>query len=384
MTINLPYSRQWINEADIQTVANVLRSEWLTTGPKVKEFEQAIADFVGADEAVAVCNGTAALHAAMYAAEVGQDDEVIVPPLTFPATVNAVLYQSGIPVFADVSPDTLLIDPEMVADKITARTKAIIAVDYAGHPCDYQALRQIAEKNRLALISDACHSLGAEYRKRKVGTLADITVFSFHPVKHITTGEGGMITTDDEKFAHRMRLFRNHGISTDHHQREKEGSWFYEMTDLGYNYRITDFQCALGMSQLAKLPGWIARRQEIAKRYHAAFYEMPAVEPLGMKNDISHAFHLYVVKLDLNRLEAKRSDIFSALRAKGIGANVHYIPVHLHPFYRKNFHTARGLCPVAEDAYEQIISLPMFPHMSDHQVEIVISTLEKIVTSHLK
>jgi perosamine synthetase len=380
----IPYGRQWIDEEDIQAVVDVLRSDWLTTGPKVAEFEQAVADYVGAENAVAVSSGTAALHDAMYALGVGPGDEVILPPMTFAATANAVLYQGGTPVFADVVSDTLLIDPEWAAAKVTSRTKAIIAVDYAGHPCDYNSLRQIAEKHNLTLIGDACHSLGAEYQERKVGTLADLTVFSFHPVKHITAGEGGMITTDDPELAGRMRLFRNHGITTDHHQREKQGSWFYEMADLGYNYRITDFQCALGMSQLAKLPGWIARRQEIARRYNAAFTEMAGVEPLGIENDVSHAFHLYVIKLDLNQLNAKRSDIFSALLAEGIGANVHYIPVHLHPFYRKKFHTGPGLCPVAEGAYEQIISLPMFPHMSEHQVEIVISTLEKIIVSSLK
>jgi perosamine synthetase len=378
----IPYGRQWIDEEDIQAVVDTLRSDWLTTGPKVSEFEQLVADFVDAKEAVAVSSGTAALHAAVHSIGVKPGDEVILPPMTFAATANAVVFQGGTPVFADVDPNTLLLDPSQVEAKINQSTKAIIAVDYAGQPCDYIKLKQIAKKYHVFLIADGCHSLGAQYKGRKVGTLADLTVFSFHPVKQITTGEGGMITTDNPELAGRMRLFRNHGITSDHHQREKEGSWYYEMTDLGYNYRITDIQCALGMSQLVKLPGWIARRQEIAGRYDAALDEIAGVDPLGMQDFVSHAYHLYVVKLDLSQSNAKRSDIFSALRAEGIGANVHYIPVHLHPFYRNKFHTGLGLCPIAEAAYERIISLPIFPHMSEQQVEIVISTLKNIMASN--
>ncbi len=266
----LPYGRQSIDEADVASVVEVLQSDWLTTGPKVSEFEQAFADLVDAEEAVAVSNGTAALHAAMYAIGIGPGDEVIVPPMTFAATANCIVYQGGAPVFVDVDPDTLLLDPVQVEARITSRTKAIIGVDYTGQPCDYDVLRVIADQHGLVLVADACHALGGSYKGRAVGSLADLSIFSFHPVKHITTGEGGIITTDDPSLAQRMRVFRNHGITTDHRQRQREGSWFYEMVDLGYNYRLTDLQCVLGLNQLLKLPAWVARRREIwcAPRTH--------------------------------------------------------------------------------------------------------------------
>lgn len=379
----IPYGRQWLEEDDIAAVVEVLRSDWLTTGPKVEEFERALAEFVGAREAVAVSSGTAALHAAMYALGVGPGDEVIVPPMTFAASANCVVFQGGTPVFADVDPETLLLDPDRVEAGITPRTRAIVAVDYGGQPCDYDALRSIAERHGLALVADACHSPGGRDRGRPVGTLADLNTFSLHPVKHITTGEGGAITTDDPELARRMRLFRNHGITSDHRQREQRGSWFYEMVDLGYNYRLTDFQCALGISQLRKLPGWVARRQAIARRYEAAFSDLVAVKPLGLRPDVSHAYHLYVIRLDIARLRVDRAAIFTALRAEGVGVNVHYIPVHLHPFYRERFGTGAGLCPVAEAAYAQILSLPIFPRMSDDDVEDVIRSVMKVVGAHL-
>lgn len=375
----LPYGRQSLDEEDIQAVVEVLRSDWLTTGPKVPEFEEAFADFVGAKYAVAVSSGTAALHAAVFAAGIGPGDEVIVPPMTFAATANVVVYQGGKPVFADVDPDTLLLDPGKAEEKITPRTKAIIAVDYAGQPCDYDSLRAIANRHDLILLADACHALGATYKGRKVGTLADLNIFSFHPVKHITTGEGGMITTDNPQFAEKMRIFRNHGITSDHHQREKQGSWFYEMVDLGYNYRLTDFQCALGMSQLRKLNQCVARRQEIAHRYDHAFAGFPEISPLAVRSDVSHAYHLYVVKLDLERLRKNRAQIYSSLKAENIGVNVHYIPVHLHPFYRDRFGTKPGDCPVAEANYERLVSLPIFPAMSDQDIQDVIKGMSKVV-----
>lgn len=380
----LPYGRQWIDEEDIEVVVQVLRSPWITTGPKIAEFEEAFAKLVGAKYAVAVSSGTAALHAAMYAIGIKPGDEVIVPAMTFAASANCVVFQGGTPVFVDVDPETLLIDPKQVEAKITSRTKAVIAVDYTGQPCDYDVLRSIADRHGLILVADACHALGARYKGRPVGTLADLNVFSFHPVKHITTGEGGMITTDNPDFAERMRIFRNHGITTDYRQREKQESWFYEMVDLGYNYRITDIQCALGLSQLKKLPNWVKRRQEIAQEYDAAFAEFPAIQPLKVRADVSHAYHLYVVRLDLSQLRATRAEIFTALRAEGIGVNVHYIPVHLHPFYRKRFGTGPGLCPVAEAAYEEIITLPLFPRMGDNDVEDVITAVRKVVKAYQK
>ena len=375
----LPYGHQWIDESDIQAVTEVLRSDWLTTGSKVGEFERAFADFVGVKEAVAVNNGTAALHTAIYAAGIIPGDEVIVPPITFASSANCVVFQGGTPVFVDVDPDTLLIDPARVEAKITPRTKAIIAVDYAGQPCDYDALRAIANQHGLTLVADACHALGGSYKGQRVGSLADLSAFSFHPVKPITTGEGGMITTDDPKLAQRMRIFRNHGITTDHRQRELQGSWFYEMVDLGYNFRLTDLQCALGISQLRKLSGWVKRRQEIANRYDEAFTKILCVEPLTVRNDVSHAYHLYMIRLDLRQLKVTRAKVFSALRAEGIGVNVHYIPVHLHPFYRERFGTGPRLCPVAEAAYERLITLPMFPHMSDDDADDVIAAVSKVI-----
>lgn len=367
------YGRQLIDEQDIEEVINVLRSDWLTTGPSVDAFEGAVAGFVAVRHAVAVSSGTAALHAAMYAIGVGPGDEVIVPPITFAATANAVVYQGALPVFADVDAETLLIDPEQVQEKITPRTKAVIAVDYAGQPCRYDELRKIAGARGIVLVADACHALGAEFQGRKAGSLADLTVFSFHPVKHITTGEGGMLTTDNPDYAARARMFRNHCIDTDHRQRSEKGSWFYQMVDLGYNYRISDFQCALGLSQLQKLPGWICRRREIAAWYNEAFKECAGVQPLLVSPEVSHAYHLYVVKTRHN----DRSQVFDALRSEGIGANVHYIPVHLHPYYKQHYKTREGMCPVAEAAYRQIISLPMFAGLRDSDVNRVIAAVKE-------
>jgi perosamine synthetase len=379
----LPYGQQWIEDDDIAAVVDVLRSDWLTTGPNVAAFEQAFADVAGVAHAVAVSSGTAALHAAMYALNIGPGDDVIVPPMTFAATANCVVFRGATPIFADVDPDTLLIDPAQVEATITPRTRAIIAVDYAGQPCDYQRLRTVAAAHHLALVADACHAPGGSDQGQPVGSLADLNTFSFHPVKHMTTGEGGMITTNDATLAQRMRVFRNHGITTDHRQRAAQGSWFYEMVDLGYNYRITDMQCALGRNQLQKLPQWIARRQAIARQYDAAFADMPAVQPLAVRGDVSHAYHLYVVRFDLDSLNAARTDIFAALRTEGIGVNVHYIPVHLHPFYRERFGTAPGQYPVAEAAYEQIVSLPMFAKMSDDDVADVVEAVRKVVEVHI-
>jgi len=375
-TTMLPYGHQSIDDDDIAAVVEVLRSDWLTTGPTVAAFERAFAEVAGAAEAVAVSNGTAALHTAMFALGISPGDEVIVSPMTFAASANCVVYQGGTPVFADVDPATLLIDPARVEEKITPRTKAIVAVDYAGQPCDYDALRTIAEKHDLAIVADAAHALGATYKDRPAGSLADLSTFSLHPVKHITTGEGGVITTDDPELARRMRTFRNHGITTDHRQREEQGSWFYEMVELGYNYRLTDFQCALGLSQLRKLRGWVERRRAIAKRYDEAFGAMRGVHPLRTNDRVEHAYHIYSVLVD-----GDRAAIFKALREEGIGCNVHYIPVHLHPFYKQRFGTGPGLCPVAETVYERLITLPVFPAMTDADVESVVAACANVLAA---
>ena len=374
----LPYGRQSLDQGDIDAVVEVLQSDWLTTGPKVATFEEEFAALVGASEAVAVSSGTSALHAAVFAAGIGPGDEVIVPTITFAASANCVVYQGATPVFADVDPDTLLLGPAQVEEKLGPNTKAIIPVDYCGQACDYDALRDIASRHDLVIIADACHALGGSYHGQIVGTLADLNTFSFHPVKHITTAEGGMVTTDRSDWAQNMRQFRNHGITTDHRQREEVGSWFYEMTDLGYNYRISDLQCALGLSQLSKLGDWVLRRQEIARRYDQAFAAMPGVQPVQVHDPEGHAYHLYVVRIDKETVVADRGDIFRALRAEGIGVNVHYVPVHLHPYYQERFGTGAGDCPVAEAAYEQILSLPIFPSMAEQDIQDVIATMDKV------
>jgi len=381
---SIPYGRQWLDEDDIAAVCEVLRSDWLTTGPKVAEFEGKLAQYAGVKYGIAVSSGTAALHAAMYALGIGPGDEVIVPAMTFVATANSVIFQGGTPVFVDVIPGNLLIDPRQVEEKVTSRTKAIFAVDYAGHPCDYDALSAIAKRHNLPLVADACHSLGSSYAGRPAGSLADLTVFSFHPVKHITTGEGGMVTTNDEMLAQRMRRFRNHGISSDVHQREGSGSWFYKMVDLGYNYRLTDFQCALGNSQMKKLPAWIKRRREIARCYDQAFANLPAVEPLRVAENVEHAYHLYVVRLQTDNIPGGRQAAFKALRHRGIQVNVHYIPVHLHPYYRQRFNTQPGQCPVAEAAYEQILSMPIFPSLREGDLQYILDTCNQLFPPEAK
>ena len=368
----IPYGKQSIDIDDVNSVVEVLTSDWLTTGPKVDEFEKAIASYVDSEYVVAVSNGTAALHCAMFAAGIHKDDEVIVTPMTFAASANAVLYMGAKPVFADIDKDTLLINPKEIEKKITSKTKAVIAVDYAGQPCNYDAIRIICDKYNIVYIADGCHAIGAEYNGKKIGSLADLTCFSFHPVKHITTGEGGAVATKEPKYNERLRLFRNHGITTDHRQREIQGNWFYEMTELGFNYRITDFQCALGISQLKKLPNWINRRQVIAEKYKSAFNGSNIV-PLKNMENVLNAYHLYVVKVP------NRNEVFDKLRKAGIGVNVHYIPVHLHPYYKQKLGTKEGDCPVAEKVYEQILSLPMYPALTEEEQDYVIEEILKIV-----
>jgi perosamine synthetase len=375
----LPYGRQSIGEDDVQAVVEVLRSDWLTTGPKVGEFEAAFADRVGAKYAVSFSSGTAALHGAACAAGLKPGDEAITTPMTFAATANCVLYQGATPVFADVSADTLNLEPEQVAAQMTERTRAVIPVDYAGHPADLDAILKLAAAHGMVVIEDASHALGAEYRGRRTGSVADMTVFSFHPVKHLATGEGGMVTTERADYAQALRRFRNHGISSDARQRQADGQWHYEMVSLGFNYRLTDIACALGLSQLKKLEANLSRRREIAARYEAAFRDVAGVLPPAVRAEVNPAWHLYPIRLNLEKLTADRARVFRALRAENIGVNVHYIPVHRHPYYRDRFEYRGGEYPVAEDAYERLISLPMFHGMSDGDVEDVIHGLSKIV-----
>ena len=374
----LPYGRQSIDEEDIQAVVETLRSAWLTTGPKVAQFEESFAARVGAAFAVSFSSGTAALHGATFAAGLKSGDEAITSPLTFAATANCALYQGARPVFADVCEDTLILDPDQASAKITSRTRAILPIDYAGHPVNLDSILEIARRHGLIVIEDACHALGAKYRKHSVGSIADMTVFSFHPVKHITTCEGGMVTTDNADYAEALRRFRNHGISSDARQRQSAGQWHYEMVALGFNYRLPDIACALGLSQLRRLDGNLARRRAIAARYTAAFREMPGIIPPGVRPEVSPAWHLYPIRLDLAKLSADRGEVFRALRAENIGVNVHYIPVHLHPYYRDRFGYKGGEFPVAENAYERLISLPMFHGMTDQDANDVIAAVSKV------
>lgn len=371
----LPYAHQSVEEADIEAVVRTLRSEWLTTGPVVEQFEAEVAACVGARHAVAFSSGTAALHGAVAAAGAGPGDEGITTPLTFCATANCLLFQGARPVFADVEDSTLTIDPEAVKRRITRKTKVVISVDYGGHPARLDAIRAVARRHRLFVVEDACHALGADYRGRRVGSLSDMTVFSFHPVKHITTGEGGMAVTNNPRLAQRLRRFRNHGIV----RRPKDQSarpWYYEMVELGYNYRISDIACALGRSQLSRLPQNLARRRAIARRYTEALGALPGLRVPTVHPDATPAWHLYPVRVT-GRLS--RDLVFNALREERIGVNVHYIPVPQHPYYRKRFGYRRGAYPVAERASRQLISLPMFHGMSDQDVTDAITAVRRVM-----
>lgn len=370
----IPYGKQTIDQDDIQAVVDVLKSDFLTTGPKIAEFEQTVADYVGAKYAVAISNGTSALHAACFAAGIGPGDEVITTPLTFAASANCVLYCGGTPVFADVDPKTYNIDPEDIRRKITDRTKAIIAVHLAGQPCDMDAIHSIAHEYGLIVIEDGAHALGSVYKGKKVGSLSDMTTFSFHPVKPITTGEGGMIVTDNEEFYKKMALFRSHGITRDDSMMTRnDGPWFYQQFDLGYNYRITDIQCALGCSQMKKLDRFLARRKEIVARYNEAFADCDNIITPYQLSDTESGWHLYIVQVK----NCYRRQVFEAMREKGIGVNVHYIPVYMHPYYQEhgyeNVH-----CANAEEIYSHIISLPLYPGLTSEQQDYVIDTLKSL------
>ncbi len=370
--MQIPYGRQSIDEADIQAVVDVLRGDYLTTGPKIAEFEQAVAHYVGADYAVAVANGTAALHAACHAAGIREGDEVITTPLTFAASANCVLYCKGTPVFADVDEKTYNIDPKDIRRKITPKTKAIIAVHLAGQPCDMDEIHAIAKEHDLLVIEDAAHALGSVYKGRKIGSISDMTTFSFHPVKPITTGEGGMIVTNDETLYRSLCLFRSHGITRDTDRMTKnEGPWFYQQLDLGYNYRITDIQCALGISQMKKLDAFIGRRRELVKRYEEAFLDCGDVITPYQTPEAQSGWHLYIIQVK----NCDRKELFERLRALGVGVNVHYIPVYFHPYYRSHGYEA-ACCRTAEEIYSRMLSLPLYPELTDLQQDEVIEKVK--------
>ncbi|MHB8482286.1 MAG: UDP-4-amino-4,6-dideoxy-N-acetyl-beta-L-altrosamine transaminase [Nitrospiria bacterium] len=378
----IPYGRQSISDEDIAEVVRVLRSEWLTQGPGIEKFEQLVAHYCGAKEAIAVSNGTAALHAACFAAGISPGDEVITSPITFVASANAILYCGGRPIFADIDESTGNIDPNEIEKKISKRTKAIIPVHYAGQPCDLDEIHHIARKHGLIVIEDSAHALGAIYKGKRVGSLSEMTTFSFHPVKHITTGEGGMILTNNEAYYQKLLLFRNHGITRESGLMEKsEGPWYYEMQELGYNYRITDIQCALGISQIKKLDIFIQERKRIAAEYREYFNKelCDFVFPLFEKGDRSHAYHLFPVKIDFKKIGIPRARVMKDLRSQGIGSQVHYIPVHLQPFYKRTQGWNRGDFPKAERFYDQILSLPMYPSMPKEGVRRVTEGIDSIL-----
>jgi len=373
----LPYGRQEVDEADIQAVVEVLRGDWLTNGPTVARFEQAFAEVVGARFAVAFSSGTAALHGAAYATGIGPGDEVITSPLTFLASANCILYCGGRPVFADVDSETLNLDPAAVEAALTPQTKVILPIHFAGLPCDMEVIHAIARSRNLTVIEDAAHALGARIGDRPVGGLSHLTTFSFHPVKHITTGEGGMVTTNEQALAERLRRFRNHGI--DREVRQRQTTWIQDMVSFGFNYRLSDIHSALGLSQLRRLDARLKRREEIAGRYHQAFAAMPEVTAAPTRRRTRHAWHIYPLRLNQDRLHQDREAIFQALRAENIGVSVHYRPVHLHPYYRERLGTGRGMCPAAEAAADRLLTLPLFPGMTDDDVADVISALGKVI-----
>ena len=371
--MNIQYGRQSIDEDDIQAVVDVLRGDFLTTGPSVSAFEKAVCDYTGAKYAVAIANGTAALHAACFAGGIGEGDEVITTPITFAASANCVLYCGGTPIFADIKPDTYNIDPADIRRKITDKTKAIIAVHFTGQPCEMDEIHAIAKEYGLVVIEDAAHALGADYSGIKIGGLSDMTTFSFHPVKHITTGEGGMITTNSEELYERLLLFRSHGITRNENlMTHNEGGWYYEQLELGYNYRITDIQCALGISQMKKLNRFVERRRELVKRYNEAFAGIDEIICPMQQEGCHNSWHLYVIQVP------NRKELYDKLKEAGIYANVHYIPVYKHPYYQKNGYE-EVCCPNAENLYEHMLSLPLYPDLTEEEQDYVIQTVKKIV-----
>jgi UDP-4-amino-4,6-dideoxy-N-acetyl-beta-L-altrosamine transaminase len=375
----LPYGQHWIDDRDIDEVSKILRSEYLTTGPKIKEFEEKLASTVGSKYSVAFSSGTAALHGACFAAGIKPSDEVVTTPLTFAASANCVLYQGGSVVFADVKLDTYNINPEEITRNITSKTKAIIPVDFTGQPVELHEINKIAQDNNLIVIEDGAHALGAEYKGLKIGSLSDMTAFSFHPVKHIAMGEGGAVTTNNIEFYEKLYRFRTHGITRDpKFMAENHGPWYYEQIDLGYNYRITDIQTALGYRQLEKLEKFVKLRRGIIDRYNQAFKDLEGIIIPKQHKDSNSSWHIYVILLELKKLKADRRQIYEALQAENIGVNVHYIPVYYHPYYKKLGYN-KGLCPNTEFLYERLITLPLFPKMSDQDVNDVIEAVNKVI-----
>ncbi len=376
----LPYARQAIDAGDIAAVREVLASAWITQGPTVARFEQALAARSGVKHAVAVSSGTAALHAACWAAGLGPGDEAITTPLTFAATANAVAYQGARPVFADIEATTLNLDFDAVKRAATGRTRAIVPVDFAGLPCDYDRLLPVAREHGWTVIADAAHSFGGAYGSRPVGALADMTTLSFHPAKLITTGEGGAVLTDRDDLAERLRTMRHHGIRYP----DRARPWRYEIAEPGNNYRLTDFQSALGLAQLGKLDAFWERRDRLARRYRERLAGLPFVELPALPADRRHGWHLFLALLRLERLSTDRDTILEALRAENIGATLHYPLVYRHPFYRERFGYGAGLCPVAESVEARLVTLPLFPSMTEPDQDDVLCALDKVFAHYAR
>jgi dTDP-4-amino-4,6-dideoxygalactose transaminase len=379
----LPPLAPCLGNEEYEEVLDTLRSGWLTMGPKTRRFEEAFAQYAGAKQTIAVSSCTAGLHLALVAGGIGPGDEVITTPLTFCSTANVIVHQGATPVLTDVRPDTMNVDPGEIERRITPRTRALLPVHLAGQPCEMDEIQALAKEHGLFLIEDAAHATGAEYRGRKIGTLGDVTVFSFYATKNLTTGEGGMICTEDEDLAEKMRILRLHGISQDAWKRYSDkGSWYYEVLLPGYKYNMTDIQAALGLHQLAKQGEFQRVRERYAQRYTEAFRDIPEVTPLQIKDHVRHSWHLYVIQLDLEVLTIDRGQFIEALRRENVGASVHFIPLHLHPYYRERYGFQRGDFPVAERAYERIVSLPLYPRMSERDVEDVIEAVTKVVSQN--
>ena len=381
----IPYSRQKIDRSDIDAVCEVLSSDFITQGPKIDEFERIFANYCGAKYAVAVSNGTAALHLAAKAAGLKEGDEAITTPITFLATANAILYAGAMPVFADIDYDTVNINPDEIVKRLTRRTKAILPVDFAGLPCRMREIQKIAKRHGLSVIEDASHALGAEYDRgqTKVGScrFSDMTVFSFHPVKHITTGEGGCITTNNKNYYENLKDLRSHGVYKNDMTIKQFGPWYYEMKELGFNYRITDFQCALGISQLQKIDNFINRRTEIAHIYDKAFSELGDClkVPAQIIGNAKHVWHLYLLRLNMREPGRIRRILFDHLRSSGINAQVHYIPIYKQPYYKKALSGKRIDCPNAERYYNEVLSIPLFPNLTDEATETIIKTVKNFL-----
>jgi dTDP-4-amino-4,6-dideoxygalactose transaminase len=388
----IPFCQHTLGEEEIREVIQVLKSEWLTAGPKTLLFEEAFAQYIGSKCAVAVNSCTAALHVALAAFGVNEGDEVITTPMTFCATAEVIEYQRARPVFVDIDPSSFNIDVNLIEKKITARTRAIIPVHYGGIPCNLDAIYSVAERHSLAVIEDAAHAVGSKYRDKKIGSFGHPTAFSFYPTKNMTTAEGGVITTNDEALAHKMKVLSLHGISRDAWKRySKQGQWYYEVEHLGYKYNFTDLQAALGIPQLVKLDTFNAQREYYARMYFDLLRGVEGVQLPAWYNDyfngpsdarFYNSWHLFVIMLNTRVLKIDRGQFIEALKERGVGTSVHFIPLHLQPFYANKYGYKRGDFPFAESIYDRIISLPLYPRLGEQNLRFVVDTIKELLQEH--